>query len=752
MPSDRNMISRVRKLVFRETASLLHNLVSKKWPDNFIKSFADSERYFSSRAEHFRVALCGLFQAGKSLTANMIAGGRDVSRASRFSGIRTSTCNMYLYYSEEENARIFFMSDEELCATLSSLLGVELDTASIWDISASKIIERAFVQLWNSKTNYEHLEYPALIISWMHLLHSMSANRTSIITDINDVLDTCGAPEDERVRWDEIRRAYPTINSFNAFVVKVRTEFPIQEVKYIFIKKILAGINSDWMKDNNMSIVDSPGLSVNEQDTKTAEEALMNADAVIYVFGGNKNFKEPSETERAFIANLKAKTKGCPVIFAVNWPEKPKPAILSSIQSIINMSGYDGAMLVSYNALLSYRAVQGEKLLAGELDSRTTAKMIEQAGEEASSPQEAWTLLAYDEIYSFSRAEAQEILHKGLCIESISTVRKYSGYGNFISALNEIVRGNDILQSQVFMPVSTKLKRLNDELATLERSVKQSWELRQIKLQILCEKKKSEFRSYVNDRWCVSVAQEMMSQIKRIIPDLAYIIADLFTEPESIDFQQKCSQLLDKAFSDWHKKFIDKGTGTSSSVLYQCEQFFTRNNADDEVLSQIWQESSKNKGRLWNAVLYEIKTNPAPIHGLSDFVDKYLDPLIKKGAATAVDHVGNYISAKTSWNPFVDHKKKMLEAWAKMKVDVESTLYSAYYSFESSAVSELARSLHGEPQKIYAVVEKWIEGIIKAAGQSAIRMKERELDRLSSCQERITKHCQKLSSYIYESQ
>ena len=90
----------------------------------------------------------------------------------------------------------------------------------------------------------------------------------------------------------------------------------------------------------------------------------------------------------------------------------------------------------------------------------------------------------------------------------------------------------------------------------------------------------------------------------------------------------------------------------------------------------------------------------------------------------------------------------MLEAWVKMKMDTETTIYSAYYSCEASAVSELARDLQGEPQKLLAVAMKWIESIAKAAEQSATRIKERELGRFSSCRERIIKYCRRSSSEI----
>ncbi|MBQ7593545.1 MAG: hypothetical protein IJU48_04230 [Synergistaceae bacterium] len=782
MSGDGNIISQARKLTFRETANFLHDITLEDWPESLINSFSETERYFSSRTENFQIAICGLFQAGKSLTVNMMTGGSEISRISEVSGIRTSACNIYFYGSDYEHAQIFILSDEELAERLSSLLNLKINADSLWDKAAIDFIERKFISLWNAGNNYEFLEYPALLLSWMHNLPELR-RYNNIRMELYEAMRLSPAPDDEDIRWSQFLSSHAEINNIDAFKMDLRRTFPINKIMYAFIKKISAGIKSDWMKRNNICIVDTPGLSVNSQDSRNAEEAIINADAVIYVFGGTRD-KQLQNSEQDFILNLKRKIGSCPIVFAMNWPGKPKNTVLDTIQSLLELGGYGKEAIISYNALLSFRAEQGKRLLAGELDDTTAASLMRKAyeiGEKPSSPSEAWSFLVHDELYSFSKTDAKKILQEGLSERSIKTLDKFSGADKFIKAIFSSANIDDrkpLMTSQIITPLKTRLEELAEKLSDYKTSQLEIWNERQRKLESIVSKKTAEFYEIINNSWKLLISEEIFDRIKSNIPNIASLLAREFTEPDGIDFTKEWQKILDRAFDNWFSAFKNSSKSTTSktpehsvnftdgwqAILEQAlnnlftafkdttcmslktletfENRFTQLDSNDEILRRVWAEKVESHNSLLNIIIADITRHPIYIYADSNIYDKYIYQLIKVGSSEAISsqYFTAYINAKNSWNPFVDHEKKMREAQDNLKRDIQIRLYALFNEFSSSAITALAKSSSGEPMRIYDIAESWVNSIIKAVKLYIESMKDKELRKLNSIITRLSNY------------
>ena len=749
MSDSRNIVGELRRALFIDAARFIREIVSREWPDYLINSFNKASRYFASRTEHFQIAVCGLYQAGKSLTVNMMTGGSEISPVSttEASGIRTSACNIYFYGSDCESAQIFWLSDSELAQRLSSLLDININSNNLWNVSASGIIESKFVSMWNSAENHESMEYTALLVSWMQRLPELRRNYSAPMK-LDEAMQLSSASDDERTRWRKVLRFFPKIKDINAFKNDLRQIFPINEVMYTLIKKISARIISRWMQRNNICIVDTPGLNVNSQDSHTADEAVANVDALIYVFGGTSD-KEPSESESNFILNLKSKIGDSPVVFAMNFPAKPKNAILDSIATLVRLGGYDEKSIISYNALLSYRVAQGRRLLTGELDDKTAKSLITRAaqnGEKVSSPSEAWKVLVYDELYNFSKTDAKKILCNGLCEGSIKILRNFSGKNNFI--IENIISDdskislNSLMRTQVFIPIETRLQELVEQLSDYRRFKREFFEELQRKFHVFAERKKSEFQDAINSSWPVSIAGEMFDSIRDVIPDIAWLLARLYTEPDSVNFNDEWIVLLNQSFYKWGEKFINKGAGTSARVLDIAGERFYKPDVDDEILSEIWKMKIISGNVLFTMVLSDIVNNPSPVYGDENIYNNYILPLIKEGAQAAISsrYFQKYISEKTSWNPFIDHQQRMVEARYKLGLDIQSRIAQVFTNLWAEAVSSFAVRTNGQPMRCYTIAENWVSDIITSSKQYLLSLRENELSSLSMAITGISKY------------
>ena len=90
------------------------------------------------------------------------------------------------------------------------------------------------------------------------------------------------------------------------------------------------------------------------------------------------------------------------------------------------------------------------------------------------------------------------------------------------------------------------------------------------------EQKKAEFQNTINFSWVVSVAGEIFESIRDIIPNIARLLAQLYTETDSVNFSDEWVALLNQSFYKWCEKFINKGTELQREYLTLQEKDFIK--------------------------------------------------------------------------------------------------------------------------------------------------------------------------------
>lgn len=372
----------------------------------------------------FKIVLCGLFQTGKSTTLNALADGREICAQSSTGGIRTSACNTYIYGSTQEKCQLELINDYEICFKLSRVLDYRVKPIDLWQFQQREMLWHRLIHIWqNEESNPEQIEEASLLLSGLGFLPSLRRDFQN--TSVKYVSWFGKAPEDELIRWSKFRNSVKQM-SLTEFKHLLRDEFPIQEVLYPFVKNIVVQLNIMRLKTNNICIIDTPGLSVNSNDTATALHAVNHADAIVYILGGNK---EPGEFERQFLCQLHSILKNRPIIFAVNCQQKEHPNVIKTINEVLKICGYNNTPFVVYNAALSLRKAQGIKLMEPHPLRSLVKDLISKAHSEGfsvSNAAQAWSLLTAKDMSVVSQSDSEKIDKLGLCTESMELLKDHS--------------------------------------------------------------------------------------------------------------------------------------------------------------------------------------------------------------------------------------------------------------------------------------------------------------------------------------
>lgn len=378
----------------------------------------------------FKIALCGLFQTGKSTTINALADGREICAQSKISGIRTSACNIYIYGAPQEKCYLELISDAEICSKLKQILDYDVEEDDLWKYQKREFLWQQLKNVWqNEKNDSEQIEEVSLLLSGIGFLPFL--RKKVLNMSVENVALFEKAPDDELIRWSKFRRK---VDEMNVTQLKhfLREEFPIQEVLYPFVKKIVVHLNILQLRENNICVIDTPGLNANSNDTTTAMQAIQQSDAVLYILGGNK---EPCEFERQFLYNLHPILGNKKITFAVNCLGKEKPNVINAIESILRICDYKDVKIVTYNAALELHKAQGIKLLERPPLRSLVKSLISKAkfeGFDVINAAQAWSSLTAQDLKVVSNKDSKLINKLGLCKESIDILQSYSNLTKII--------------------------------------------------------------------------------------------------------------------------------------------------------------------------------------------------------------------------------------------------------------------------------------------------------------------------------
>ena len=123
---------------------------------------------------------------------------------------------------------------------------------------------KKLMNIWQQgEFDTESIEEASLLLSVLSFLPMLRKNFKHM--SLEQVSRFGKAPEDELIRWNKFRLLLNKV-SIIEFKHLLREEFPVQEVLYPFVKNIFLQANVAQLRNNNICIIDTPGLNANSID------------------------------------------------------------------------------------------------------------------------------------------------------------------------------------------------------------------------------------------------------------------------------------------------------------------------------------------------------------------------------------------------------------------------------------------------------------------------------------------------------
>ena len=349
---------------------------------NLPKRIKDSLNSIRSKVyeNQFRIVLISEFECGKSTTFNAICGGLEISprgRMLRTSGTVISAQNT-LDPLKANTANVIWRSDRELllCFVKYLLLQLkELDNKRFTGCSNTE-------QLCDKLTLPKDLE----LIKQAIKKHIQTFDSCPIPTEEEEALRIAllicefydctlldQMKQMSRIRSVDVEKIVRFPKGWIKFdPQKAGIPFKAEECIFLFIKEVELYILSESLKRSGSVLVDCPGLSASDYDTKVTFDILENADAV-WILYKDKGMGQEDLKYTKQLLQLKNKH----IFFTVNARDNSVENINNEIipNHILNLKKA-GCKLSEkdfhvYNALLALLALQAEKVIDGTLDQHT---------------------------------------------------------------------------------------------------------------------------------------------------------------------------------------------------------------------------------------------------------------------------------------------------------------------------------------------------------------------------------------------
>lgn len=255
----------------------------------------------------FEIVLVGEFQGGKSTTFNAMC-GREISPMGI--GIKTSACKISaqaIAADQEEYVELRWKTDEELTETIWGLLVAHYSEdpealkylyKSSWDLKEN---DPLFSPL-SDVTIYDLAE-KALASEWENYERNKTAykrERLEILKIATPMLQYCRSKELKKLRKQR-KVSIEALKHLVAFPLdwdsrwsenSGQTKWSFNEIIFAFLGEVQCYIHCDNLERLGCVITDCPGLFAGPWDSKVAQEAMMGADAILYLLRGDKTTGE----------------------------------------------------------------------------------------------------------------------------------------------------------------------------------------------------------------------------------------------------------------------------------------------------------------------------------------------------------------------------------------------------------------------------------------------------------------------------
>lgn len=248
------------------------------------------------RNDIFSLVLIGAFQSGKSTLFNYLCDGRELSPVGPGGGgIRTSGCRVSAHCIEEgseEYAMISWRSADDLLRSLGNKLlpyyakkrgtsGADYLTESIVNLhneaERKQLADHAWEQLKKGKLTSDDKELLrfTLLVCRFFPEFSDKIGAGSSRHSVQEVVKLTSYPQNWNALWLAAMET-GDLSSFSGLV------------SFAFVAGCDFYLDSPILRDLGCSVTDCPGLFISKWDTTIAEQCIRQADALLYMFAGEK--------------------------------------------------------------------------------------------------------------------------------------------------------------------------------------------------------------------------------------------------------------------------------------------------------------------------------------------------------------------------------------------------------------------------------------------------------------------------------
>ncbi len=465
-----------------------------------------------SLENNFEIVLVGEFQGGKSTTFNAICDGREISP--RGAMIKTSACKISACNladpDAEEYAQIVWKDERELLLGMIKLIEpylrkaqperfaqatqeqmirhVELSEMMMYgndsivteqevkplDMHSPddlKLIHDSLSEQWKiykkDPKNYEQEYLDALYISSLivNFVNSpvISGLRKTNRMSIYEIGKLVTFPMDWTSRWQ--------VGSAEAFQP--------EEIAFVFLANVCCFIHSPNLARLGCVVTDCPGLFASPWDTEVARKAMLDADAILYLFGGSKTLNQGDIRALNEIRKVKMEHK---LVYAINVVGKIRNIrnnVLPENVSKLCALGFEisESDVHLYHALLGLCSRNGASIKEGTLDKHSMDRFVKVAqtidegyGDNA---KDVWVELSDELIGSINKKESIDRLD----LDNVKKVAEYSGIDDLFDGIEQTVikkKAHSILVSQGGERASAALALLEGDLKYKEEIAKQT--------------------------------------------------------------------------------------------------------------------------------------------------------------------------------------------------------------------------------------------------------------------------------------
>lgn len=443
---------------------------------------------------NFEIVLVGEFQSGKSTTFNAICDGREISP--RGAMTKTSACKISASNLSNPNMKeyveVTWKTDRELLLAIIGIVEpylreeckerfgkatreqmiqhIDVEEMNLKDVepldlhnpSDLKLLKNAMTKEWEyynkNRSKYEEEKLDVLYIATL-IAHFVNSNeiqnlRNKLQVSINDMSKLVTFPMDWASRWQG--------NSAMAFKP--------EEISFAFLAEVHCYIHSPNLARLGCVITDCPGLFASPWDTEVAQKAMLEANAILYLFGGQKTLRQGDLKALNEIRKMKMEHK---LFYAINVKGKirtVKNNILPENVAKLRAQGYEVSEenIYLYHALLGLCYKNGMLLINGTMDYESKRRFIEVAKkiepDYEDNFEDIWVEICDDMLHNIVRNESVGALD----IDNVNKVRRYSGLKKLFNGIEETV----IEKKAYAVLVSQGANRANAAMSQLESELK----------------------------------------------------------------------------------------------------------------------------------------------------------------------------------------------------------------------------------------------------------------------------------------